>query len=46
MDNNKKSSKKGSKPGPSFSNDQLGENEIDKVSAEGYKDVGNKKKKK
>lgn len=46
MDNNKKNSKKVNKPGPSFSNDQLGENEIGKDMSVAYKEIGNKKNKK
>jgi hypothetical protein len=45
MDKNKKDNKNRNND-VSFSNDQLGENEIDKDMAEDYKELSNKKKKK
>lgn len=45
MDNTKKNNNKQKKIEPSFANDQLGENEIDKDVAESLREVGKKKKK-
>jgi hypothetical protein len=45
MGNNKNDKKKQKKIEPAFSNDQLGENEIDRDMAQGLREVGKKKKK-
>ncbi len=45
MDNSKKNNKNQNKTGASYTNDQLGENEIDKDSADKYRGDNKKKKK-